>query len=143
MTRTIIALENPATGGTLQVLRGLTSQTGVSANMRSVFPGPYRDYITREKRLALAGYPPIEPGKFIRADAQEHISSFLSSIRAADPNCILALGNAPLWALTKHTGIARWRGIPIMSSLDVKVVPTWAPGAIIKQWELRPVAVIV
>lgn len=140
MSRTIIITEAPLTQGTAHVLRSLCTQTGIEAPTRHLFPTQYRDFITRERKAAIPDYPPIEPGRYIRADASGHLTSLFQAVNKAEPNCIIALGNAPLWALTRMTGIAKWRGIPTMSRLDIKLVATWAPGAIVKQWELRPIA---
>lgn len=54
------------------------------------------------------------------------------------PNVILALGNLALWALCKKTGIKKYRGSPT-TTFDGKwkVIPSWNPSSIFKQWELR------
>jgi hypothetical protein len=53
----------------------------------------------------------------------------------------LALGNTALWALCKKTGIKKYRGSPLQTfDGRYKVLPTWHPAAILRQWELRVIA---
>ena len=50
------------------------------------------------------------------------------AIKRIKPNCILALGNTPLYALTGKSGISKYRGSILYSSTTgVKVVPTIHP----------------
>lgn len=50
-------------------------------------------------------------------------------IRRVKPNCILALGNTPLYALTGKSGISKYRGSILFSNVtDTKVVPTIHPA---------------
>jgi DNA polymerase I-like protein with 3'-5' exonuclease and polymerase domains/uracil-DNA glycosylase len=65
----------------------------------------------------------------------------LSQIR---PNVVIALGNAPLWALTGHWGITSWRNSTLQGVDEFapfKVVPTFHPAGILRQWENRFFAV--
>lgn len=80
----------------------------------------------------------------------EGYASLLKEISLVKPNLILALGNTPLWALTGKWGITKWRGSELLqntaSSLDKienpppKVVPTYHPAAILRQWDWRAIA---
>lgn len=49
-------------------------------------------------------------------------------VKDVDPNCIVALGDTPLNALTYRTGITRWRGIPIAGMGGKKVIGTFHPA---------------
>lgn len=65
-------------------------------------------------------------------------------IELVKPNLIIALGNAPMWALTGQTGIKRWRGSQLRCAWDPKapkVIPTFNPAAIQRQWDWRALAV--
>lgn len=76
--------------------------------------------------------------------------SLLKEISLVHPSLILALGNTPLWALTGRWGITKWRGSQLLQNaadlidqiLDppVKVVPTYHPAAILRQWDWRAIA---
>lgn len=56
------------------------------------------------------------------------------------PNVIIALGNTPLWATTGKWGITTWRSSEMESPYG-KVVPTYHPASILRQWDWRATAV--
>jgi len=65
-------------------------------------------------------------------------------IAMVKPNVIVALGNTPLWALTGISGITKWRGSMLYSDRamgEVKVIPTYHPAAVLREWSWRAVAV--
>ena len=68
-------------------------------------------------------------------------------IELCRPNVIIALGNTALWALTGNRGITSWRGstVPCVLELDLdyqpKVVPSYHPALILRQYSWRPIAV--
>jgi DNA polymerase I-like protein with 3'-5' exonuclease and polymerase domains/uracil-DNA glycosylase len=68
-------------------------------------------------------------------------------IEMVRPNVIIALGNATLWALTGKWGITSWRGSMLQTDLDLaldyapKVLPTYAPAMVMRQWSWRPICV--
>lgn len=134
-----------AAGG---ILSGLLSQSGIelAAHSRTVvFPvrppsGRFDGWLTKDRALAIPGYGPFTRGNYVPAHLAPHIAAFWRTVETAKPNVILALGNVALWALTGRTGIDKQRGSPTLSkSGDYKVICTWAPSSIIKQWELRPI----
>lgn len=68
-------------------------------------------------------------------------------IVAVKPNLLIALGNTPLWATTGQIGIKKWRG-SVMPSRGlpglpqaIKVLPTYHPAAILRQWDWRFIGV--
>jgi uracil-DNA glycosylase family 4 len=60
-------------------------------------------------------------------DIVQQISELQSEVNELKPNCILALGNTPLWALSGKTKINSYRG-SIMHGMGVKFVPTYNPA---------------
>lgn len=54
-------------------------------------------------------------------------------IRDVGPNCILALGNEALKAVTGISGISKWRGSILRSKWGPKVVGTFHPAALLYQ----------
>ena len=80
----------------------------------------------------------------------EGYHSLLKEINLVKPTLILALGNTPLWTLTGHWGITKWRGSQLLQNaadlLDeipkqqTKVIPTYHPAAILRQWDWRAIA---
>lgn len=71
------------------------------------------------------------------------LSQLAEEIAIVQPTVIIATGNLALQALTGMSGIMKWRG-SVMSALpqfgEVKVVPTYSPGVILRMWEWRPIA---
>jgi hypothetical protein len=80
----------------------------------------------------------------------EGYHSLLKEINLVKPTLLIALGNTPLWTLTGRWGITKWRGSQLtQTSADLleqtaspppKVVPTYHPAAILRQYEWRAVA---
>ena len=72
----------------------------------------------------------------------EQVKSELALVR---PGCVLATGNLALFILTGKTGIKSWRGslLTVDIGLDylIKVIPTWNPSVILRQYTERPVMV--
>jgi hypothetical protein len=61
-----------------------------------------------------------------------------------DPNLVLAMGNTAMWALTGKTAISKLRGATTISThcaSGFKVLPTYHPAAVLRQWDLRPIVV--
>ena len=62
------------------------------------------------------------------------------------PNVVIALGNEALKAILGLSGITKYRGSILPNRLfhesTFKVIPTIHPDAIMRQWELRPLAVM-
>ena len=63
-------------------------------------------------------------------------------INLVQPTIIITLGDLPLWALTGHNGVAKWRGSMLHAQGGQRLLPTYAPSDILKQWKLRPIAVL-
>lgn len=66
-------------------------------------------------------------------------------IATVNPNIIVALGNTACWALGLGTGINSLRGSIHTSSIagidkPFKVLPTMHPAAVLRQWDLRTIA---
>lgn len=93
--------------------------------------------------------------KFVRKEFRPELERLYHEIASFDPTIIIAMGNTPLWALCKKTGIKAYRGAPLetfnlhdeMANTIMpfegrekyKVIPTWHPAAVMRQWELRPI----
>jgi uracil-DNA glycosylase family 4 len=138
----------PFAGNNWRILRDLLSQTGIDKKdcaFTSVFPfrpirGSVDSLMTSNRKEAVTSLPAFVRGKYLHQDHGIHIPKLFAFLEKEQPNLVVALGNAALWALTHNSGIKRWRGSPLLSSDQKwKVLPTWAPGSIARQWELRPI----
>ena len=65
-------------------------------------------------------------------------------INLVRPKVIIAVGNTSMWALTGQWGIKNWRGSMLREDLSAhhtKVIPTYHPAAVLREWSLRAVSV--
>jgi len=114
----------------------------------NVFPfHPYGNDIRSlcgPKAEGIRGYPALVQSKFLRREFIPYLEALADEILAIDPNLVIALGNTPLWALCGLTGISKIRGTTRLSThtaVGYKVLPTYHPAAVLRQWELRPTTV--
>lgn len=96
---------------------------------------------------ASRGLSPVlgrNPGPIVRAGCRE----LYSRIDQVRPSTIIALGGTALWALTGHAGgkkgegIDDWAGsvVPLVPETNhqCRVIPTFHPARVLRQFELRP-----
>ena len=109
--------------------------------------------LASDKASALPGYPQAVGSSrtvsskkvWIHARYEPELARLADELVEENPNLILALGNTPLWALAGKVGITKLRGATFLSTHTAsgfKVLPTYHPAAILRQWDLRPVASI-
>ncbi len=107
-------------------------------------PGNNLEYFCGGKSDAIQGYPALVKSKYCRREFEPELDRLASEILAHDPNLILCLGNTALWALTGKTGISKLRGTTLLSThavADFKLLPTYHPAGVLRQWELRPTVI--
>lgn len=106
-------------------------------NKIEMFAGP--------KEGRIPGYPSIGKGLYIRAEFQTELTRLAQEINEIEPNVIIALGNTACWALLGQTKIMQLRGYTAYSThtvLDYKVLPTYHPAAIFRDYTLRPTVIM-
>lgn len=97
------------------------------------------------RAVAERGPLTVNPITFLNRDHQGDVDRALAEIAAVNPNVLVALGNTATWALGLGQGIAALRGsvhtvnIPGMDR-PLKVLPTYHPAAVLRQWDLRVIA---
>jgi uracil-DNA glycosylase len=115
-------------------------------NVFNIHPPANRlEYFCGPKDTRIPGYPPLLPSKYVQAGYQSELDRLGDEIMAADPNLIVALGNTALWALCGRTGVTKLRGTTTETTHLVsgfKLLSTFHPAAVLRQWELRPTTVI-
>lgn len=90
-------------------------------------------------------YPALTKSKYLRREYIPHLESLADRILELDPYLVVCLGNTPLWALAGTTGISKLRGTTRLSThtaIGYKILPTFHPAAVIRQWELRPTTLV-
>ncbi len=107
-------------------------------------PGNRIEYFCGPKVEALAGYPILAKSKYVRKEYAHELERLGEELLKQNPNLVVCLGNSALWAMCGTTGITKLRGTTRLSTHVVegfKCLPTYHPAAVLRQWELRPVAV--
>lgn len=91
----------------------------------------------------LYNFDPIDTGKYLRVEYLSELGRLQEELGQIRPNIVIALGNTACWAMLGSRGISKIRGTATESSLvrGLKVLPTYHPAAILRTWDLRPIAV--
>lgn len=120
-----------------EVIRTNVFQQHPPANRLEHFCGPKAEGISYFPMLVKSGY--------VRKEYQYELDRLGEEILAHDPNLIVCLGNSALWALGGRTGITKLRGTTTTSTHTIsgyKLLLTYHPAAVLRQWELRPTTII-
>lgn len=94
---------------------------------------------------AVASYKGSQKKVWIHERYQPELDRLGEELIDENPNVVVCLGNTPLWALAGTTGITSIRGTTLLSTHTVtgfKLLPTYHPAAVLRQWELRPTTII-
>lgn len=86
--------------------------------------------------------PPLRQGKYIHSRYLGELDRLKRELTDCNPCVVLALGATASWALLGLGGISRIRGTVARSHWGFKVLPTYHPAAVLRQWDLRPVTVL-
>lgn len=87
---------------------------------------------------------PIGDSGFLRPEFRHHLERLRLELEACQPTVIVPLGGTALWALTSATSIGAVRGtVQVATRLvpGVKLLPTYHPSFIMKQFKFYPVVV--
>jgi uracil-DNA glycosylase len=91
--------------------------------------------------------PALNPtgGWYVRPEWLVELQRLKQELEVAKPNIVVAMGNTALWALTGESPrIGKLRGTLLESSLvpGLKVLPTYHPAAVVRNWSLRVVVLM-
>ncbi len=117
-------------------------------NVFNVRPRPNNDIsnpcVNKGDPNATRDLPSLAAGKFLHIQYREEINRLQRELREVRPNIAVALGNTAAWALLSNTGISKIRGTVTGSTFihGLKVLPTFHPAAILRDWSLRHVTVL-
>lgn len=145
----------PFVGSSGWVLDGMLSQVGLHrrdcylTNVFNLRPKPSNDVknLCGTKAEGIPGLPALTKGKFVLRKYQPELDRLFREINQVNPNVIVALGATAAWALLHSTGIKAIRGSIAFTHPDLplgrpyKVLPTYHPAAVARQWTDRPVAI--
>jgi uracil-DNA glycosylase len=107
-------------------------------------PGNKIDWLCGPKAEGIPGYAKLSKAGYVRSEFSPHLDRLGDEILAHDPNLIVCLGNVAIWALLGAPGVTKLRGTTAVSTHCVrgyKLLCTYHPSAVHRQWELRPTVV--
>lgn len=89
--------------------------------------------------------PSLKAGKYLRPEFYPELDRLYGEIRSIKPNLIIALGGTAAWAFLHSSGITKIRGTVTAATVgvpNVKLLPTYHPAAVLREWSLRHVTVL-
>lgn len=87
--------------------------------------------------------PALNNGKYVEPRFLPEVNRLREELEVVRPNLVIALGAISTWALLRSPKIGSIRGTTSESVLlsGQKVLPTYHPSAVYRNWALRPIAV--
>ena len=87
-------------------------------------------------------YAPTKEG-YLKQEYEQDIQRLHKDIDEANPNIIIAMGSVSLWAVTGLDKVGTHRGTTLITSLSIsdksyKVLPTYSPVSVVKNFKWRP-----
>jgi uracil-DNA glycosylase len=84
---------------------------------------------------------PVNGFGFLKPEYESELERLQNELNACKPNVIIAMGSLALWALTGLDKIGTYRGTILKSDLTsgTKVMPTFSPSAVIRNFDFRPI----
>lgn len=127
-------------------LVGLDFNDAYVSNVFNFRPKPSNDIknLCGSKTEALPGFPALVKGKYIRNEFKPEVDRLLQEIENVKPTLIVALGGTASWALLGTSGIKGIRGTTyyhrtVRNGINVKVLPTYHPAAVLREFKIKPV----
>jgi uracil-DNA glycosylase len=91
-----------------------------------------------KKAGLVSRFPPCAEYGIVLSDREPDIELLIKDLTQLQPNVVVAMGNVATWALTGiGTGITKNRGYITPSNVipGLKVLPTFHPSSIMRQWD--------
>lgn len=111
-------------------------------------PGNNLEALCVEKKQLPVGYihPALSRGKYLRTEYLAEVERLGEEITQVAPNIVVAMGNTACWALLLATNIGTIRGAVTTgpsggAATGLKILPTYHPAAVLRQWQWRPIVV--
>lgn len=90
------------------------------------------------------GFPSVAKGKYLRPGYLGELLRLERELTSWNPPLVCCLGNTAIWALAKQTNIGSIRGTISQGSLGAwtgKILPTYHPAGVMRNWSWRPTVV--
>jgi uracil-DNA glycosylase len=106
-------------------------------------PGNKIESFCTSKAETPPGYDkqPLSQGNYVKPEYFDELTRLREELLEWRPNLIVAFGNTAMWALANATGITKLRGTTLTGNYDFKILPTFHPAAVLRQWQHRPVVI--
>lgn len=147
----------PFVGTSGWLLDQMLAQAGISrreclvTNCFNLRPRPNNDIknLCGPATTRVPDKPALMAGKYIRREYAPELERLYEEVRAANPNIIVALGATAAWAFLHTSGIRTIRGATAVTHAwvserlgrEYKVLPTYHPAAVAREWSLRPIVI--
>lgn len=134
-----ITRRQPFIGSSGKELTHMLNEVGINrnhcllSNVADHIEKEYKLKATKAKELGVTKVDGIYPTENALA-GRDRIRSLVEKHK---PSIIIALGNLALWSLTGEIGITKWRGSIIKGVHGVKVIPTFNPAGVMRNWAWR------
>jgi uracil-DNA glycosylase len=95
------------------------------------------------RKISTVPMPGLNKSDYLQDQYFPEVQRLWRELATIRPNLVIALGNTALWALTGNTRIRSLRGTvyPSANPVGLKVLPTYHPAAVLRDWSLRSVVV--
>jgi len=97
------------------------------------------------KEFGIPNLPALGKAGYVHKKYLPELERLADELEEANPNVVVAFGNTAMWALLGKTTISKLRGTVQLSThtlTGLKVLPTYHPAAIFRQYSLRPIVVL-
>lgn len=88
--------------------------------------------------------PPIGSNGYLKSEHRWHLDRLKAELEVADPTVIVPLGATALWAFMGTDQISNYRGTVVPAKYilpGIKLIPTFHPAFVMRQWKFFPVVV--
>lgn len=122
---------------------GIERQRCFITNVFNLRPKPTLDIsnLCSKKAAVTNTLPALRNGEYLRDEYVPEVERLFSELETGHANLIIAMGGVASWAVLGDSRISKIRGA-IAESRFGKVIPTYHPTAIMRQWDLRHVTIL-
>ena len=142
----------PFVGASGNELNNMLEEAGINrsdcfvTNVFNLQPQPTNDVknLGTERKLSNVPMPEFQRGVYLQNQYFPEVQRLWDELEQVRPNLVVAFGNTALWALTGNYGIRSLRGTITESTFGpkgLKVLPTYHPAAVLRDWSIRSVVV--
>lgn len=122
---------------------GIERQRCYITNVFNLRPKPTLDVTNLcTKRAGVThSLPALRNGEYLKDEYLPELDRLFRELTSGSPNLIIAMGGVATWALLGDSRISKIRGAIAQSEYG-KVLPTYNPSGILRQWDQRHVTVL-